>query len=127
MARSKNIARKSTTPSTKRSVRVPRTPHPRAAAEEVSDSDDSDDMVDYKGRDGQYRKRYRPGCASLQEIRRYQFSTELLIPKLSFQRLVREILMEYVTPDFRIQAAALGALQVANHIVPTTEYLRIAS
>jgi hypothetical protein len=34
--------------------------------------------------------RYRPGTVALREIRRYQKSTELLIRKLPFQRLVRE-------------------------------------
>ncbi len=48
------------------------------------------------------------------EIQRYQKSTELLIPKLIFQRLVREIL-EKVIPDstYRMQTMALGALQEA--------------
>merc|ERR1712088_623942 len=36
--------------------------------------------------------RYRPGTVALREIRRYQKSTELLIRKLPFQRLVRESL-----------------------------------
>ena len=35
--------------------------------------------------------RYRPGTVALREIRRYQKSTELLIRKLPFQRLVREM------------------------------------
>ena len=35
--------------------------------------------------------RYRPGIVALREIRRYQKSTELLIRRLPFQRLVREI------------------------------------
>jgi histone H3 len=35
--------------------------------------------------------RFRPGTVALREIRRYQKSTELLIRKLPFQRLVREI------------------------------------
>ena len=35
--------------------------------------------------------RYRPGTIALREIRRYQKSTELLIRKLPFQRLVREV------------------------------------
>lgn len=33
--------------------------------------------------------RYRPGTIVLREIRKYQMSTELLFPKLSFRRLVR--------------------------------------
>ena len=47
------------------------------------------------------------------EIRRYQKSTELLIRKLPFQRLVREIMQDFKT-DLRIQSAALGALQEAS-------------
>ena len=35
--------------------------------------------------------RYRPGTVALREIRKYQKSTDLLIRKLPFQRLVREI------------------------------------
>ncbi len=35
--------------------------------------------------------RFRPGTVALREIRRFQKSTELLIRKLPFQRLVREI------------------------------------
>ncbi|KDO23553.1 hypothetical protein SPRG_10745, partial [Saprolegnia parasitica CBS 223.65] len=35
-------------------------------------------------------QRYRPGTVALRDIRRYQKSTELLIRKIPFQRLVRE-------------------------------------
>ncbi len=57
--------------------------------------------------------RYRPGTVALREIRRYQKSTELLIRKLPFQRLVREIAQDFKT-DLRFQSAAIGALQVCN-------------
>lgn len=53
----------------------------------------------------------RPGTVALREIRRYQKSTELLIRKLPFQRLVREIAQDFKT-DLRFQSAAIGALQV---------------
>nr|XP_005905164.1 PREDICTED: histone H3.3C [Bos mutus] len=56
---------------------------------------------------------YRPGTVALDEIRRYQKSTELLIRKLPFQRLVREIAQDFKT-DLRFQRAAIGALQEAN-------------
>ncbi|XP_011794005.1 PREDICTED: histone H3.3-like [Colobus angolensis palliatus] len=56
--------------------------------------------------------RYRPGVA-LREIRRYQKSTELLIRKLPFQRLVQEIAQDFKT-DLRFQSAAIGALQEAS-------------
>lgn len=56
--------------------------------------------------------RFRPGTVALREIRRYQRSTELLIRRLPFQRLVREIAQEHVT-DIRFQGQALAALQEA--------------
>ena len=52
--------------------------------------------------------RYRLGTGTLREIRRYQKSTELLISKLPFQRLVREIAQDFKT-DLRYQSAAIGA------------------
>ncbi|CAD6892238.1 unnamed protein product [Tilletia controversa] len=57
--------------------------------------------------------RYKPGTVALREIRRYQKSTELLIRKLPFQRLVREISQDIKT-DIRFQSAAIGALQEAS-------------
>ena len=57
--------------------------------------------------------RWRPGTAALREIRRYQSSSNLLIPKLPFQRLVREIAQEMLT-DIRFQSTALLALQEAS-------------
>jgi len=56
--------------------------------------------------------RYRPGTVALRQIRRFQKSTELLIRKLPFQRLVREIAQDYKS-DLRFQSAAVGALQEA--------------
>uniref|UniRef100_A0A670JBW4 Histone H3 n=1 Tax=Podarcis muralis TaxID=64176 RepID=A0A670JBW4_PODMU len=50
--------------------------------------------------------RYRPGTVALREIRRYQKSTELLIRKLPFQRLVREIAQDFKT-DLRFQSSAI--------------------
>ena len=55
--------------------------------------------------------RYRPGVA-LREIQRYQKSTELLIRKVPFNRLVREIAQDFKT-DLRFQAQAILALQEA--------------
>ncbi|MCP9263540.1 hypothetical protein DINM_006819 [Dirofilaria immitis] len=49
----------------------------------------------------------------LREIRRYQKSTELLIRKLPFQRLVREIAQDFKT-DLRFQSSAVLALQEAS-------------
>ena len=47
------------------------------------------------------KNRYRPGALALKEIRRYQNSTKLLIPRLRFQRLVREISLNYKLNLFR--------------------------
>ena len=56
--------------------------------------------------------RYRPGTVALRLIRRYQRSTELLIRKVPFQRLVRE-LAQIIKADLRFQSAAMVALQEA--------------
>ena len=56
--------------------------------------------------------RYRPGTVALREIRRYQKSTDLLIRKMPFRRLVREIAGDYRS-DLRMQSAAILALQEA--------------
>ena len=69
--------------------------------------------------------RYRPGTIALKEIRRYQKSTEHLIPKLPFQRLVRDIVMGIDDKEFRFQAAALSALQVTMVMVFALLHLSI--
>ena len=56
--------------------------------------------------------RFRPGTVALREIKRYQKSTELLIKRLPFQRLVKEIAQNYKS-DLRFQASAVIALQEA--------------
>lgn len=58
------------------------------------------------------KRRYRPGTVALREIRRYQRSTDLLIRKLPFQRLVKEIAHGYMS-DLRFQSTAILALQEA--------------
>ena len=56
---------------------------------------------------------YCPGTVALSEIRRYQKSTELLIRKLPFSRLVCEIAQDFKT-DLQFQREAIGALQEAS-------------
>jgi len=58
------------------------------------------------------KPRYRPGTVALREIRRYQRNTDLLIRKLPFQRLVREIAQDFKT-NLRFQTTAILALQEA--------------
>ena len=59
---------------------------------------------------GNKRRRCRPGTVALREIRKIQKSTELLIRKLPFQRLVREIAQDFKT-DLHFQESAVLALQ----------------
>ena len=57
--------------------------------------------------------RWRPGTLALREIKRYQKDSSLLIRKLPFQNLVKEIALEY-KDDLRFQSAAIMALQEAT-------------
>ena len=57
--------------------------------------------------------RYRAGTVALKDIRHYQGSTALLIRKLPFQRVVREITQDIKT-GLRFQSAALLCLQEAT-------------
>ena len=57
--------------------------------------------------------RWRPGTVALREIRKYQKSTDLLLRKLPFQRLIRDVASEYKA-DLRFQASAIAAIQEAS-------------
>ena len=57
-------------------------------------------------------RRFRPGTVTLRQIRRYQKSTELLIRKIPFQRVVKEV-AQGLLPGLRFQSTALLALQEA--------------
>ena len=59
------------------------------------------------------RRRHRPGTVALREIRHYQKRTNMLIQKLPFRRLVKEIAIEWKT-DMRFQSSAVEALHVAS-------------
>ena len=56
----------------------------------------------------------------MREIRRYQQSTELLLPKAAFSRVVREVMTDikgerrYANAGYSWQRSALGALQEAT-------------
>jgi histone H3 len=66
-------------------------------------------------------RRFRPGTVALREIRQYQKSADLLIPKLSFQRLVREIAKRFAA-DVRFQSHALLAMQEACEVYLTAVF-----
>lgn len=57
--------------------------------------------------------RFRPGALALKEIRKYQGSTDLLLPRASFQRIVKEI-AQATLADIRFQSTAIIALQIAT-------------
>jgi histone H3 len=57
--------------------------------------------------------RFRPGTVALREIRKYQKTSDLLMPKASFQRLVREVAQDFKS-DTRFVSDALFALQHAS-------------
>ena len=78
-------------------------------------------------------RRYRPGTVALREIRKYQTTTDTLIPKLSFQRLVKEVVWNVCRsrgiPTMRMQSTALLAMQVAceDHLVNMFQKSQIAA
>ncbi|KAK9533005.1 hypothetical protein VZT92_010362 [Zoarces viviparus] len=59
------------------------------------------------------KRRFRPGTRALMEIRKYQKSTDLLLRKGPFSRLVREVCQSFSGEAFRWQVYALAALQEA--------------
>ena len=58
------------------------------------------------------KRRYQPGMNTLQEIQKFQRSMELLIPKMAFLRVVRELLQQEST-WYRIQVGTVLALHEA--------------
>ena len=73
---------------------------------------------------GRRKQRFRPGTVALREIRRYQKSTDLLIQKLPFARVVREVADDFITSVYaggtgaglRWQSSAILALQEATEV-----------
>jgi histone H3/H4 len=61
--------------------------------------------------------KFRAGTVALREIRRYQKTTDLLLRRAPFQRLVRQVASEFKVPGtdgLRFQASAVEALQEAT-------------
>jgi len=102
MARTKQTARKST------GGKAPR----KDLATKVARNSRGKTIL--KPREGYIKKphRFRSGTVALREIRKYQKSSDLLIRKLPFQRLVREIAQDFKV-DLRFQSHAVLALQEA--------------
>ena len=86
--------------------------------------DEDQEQVDDRSEDGQKPSpseqeeieeavSFRSGTVVLREIRKYQRSTELLIRKLPFQRLLREIIFDMKKKNYRFQSTAILAMQEA--------------
>ena len=114
MARTKQTARKSTGGKATKQFRppLPSKKGPRGGKP-------------WKPKTGGVKKphRYRPGTVALREIRRYQKSADLLIPKLPLSRLVQEISRTFNyrskgayqgTYDWRFTSQSMLALQEAS-------------
>ena len=101
MARTKQTARKGAT-----GAKAPRKQLANKAARKTTTVSNLPDAV-------KKPHRFRPGTVALREIRKFQKSTELLLRKLPFQRIVREIAQEYKS-DLRFQSQAVLALQEAT-------------
>lgn len=103
---------------------------PKARVSAVSDRDEDRDRGEGPSRrrlsaataadDSRKKKRFRPGTVALREIRKYQKSTDLLLRRLPFSRVVREIALDMTTDlnqygdaGLRWQSTAIMALQEA--------------
>lgn len=80
----------------------------RAAAKKESQSDAT-----------KKTRRWHPGTVALREVRKYQNSTDLLIARAPFRRLVREIIMN-LKDSIRMRSSALDALQEATEAYVTS-------
>ena len=114
MARTKQTARKST------GGKAPRKELATKAARKTA-----------PGQQAKKPHRYRPGTVALREIRKYQKGTDLLIRKLPFQRLVREIAQGLIQEgiELRFQSTAILALQEAaeNYLIDLFEVTNLAA
>ena len=98
-----------------KAIKRPKNITVKSEERDVTNQIDAHKQTNGQNRTGAHTRPYRrkPGTVSLREIRKYQKSTELLIKKLPFRRLVREIAMDYKT-DLRFQESAMIALQEAT-------------
>ena len=117
MARTKKTARKKTGKTPRQNL-IPKAPHKTLSPDQARKNAAKAAAAAQKNlgnfRTGGLKRpmRYSPGTVALREICRYQKTTELLIRKLPFNRLVREIAQDFKT-DLRFQTQAIGALQEA--------------
>lgn len=116
MARIKQLSKKKVT----RTANGPSTQMKHKSATGVKSATNAVDAIDHvveatanivdATKSTKKKRRFRPGTKALLMIRKYQKSTELLIRKLPFQRLVREVALE-MKIDVRFTSHALSAMQ----------------
>ena len=71
-----------------------------------------------------YKKRFKPGANAIREIKKFQKSTDLLIPKMPFTRMVRSMVLSRTGNDsMRFQSNAISTLQEATerHLISIYE------
>ena len=73
-----------------------------------------EDKKEHKSNQAPKRHRYHNGTVVFREIRRYQKSNELLIPRLPFSKLVRKFAQEFAMDKVQFQGLALSGLQEAT-------------
>ncbi|KAJ1263445.1 hypothetical protein BS78_09G185100 [Paspalum vaginatum] len=135
MARTKHQAVRKAKDLPKKKLQFVRSPHRRAApAGDGGGTGDGAAAGGTPGRQEQRKKkkphRWRPGTVALREIKKYQKSTELLIPFAPFVRLVREITDFYSRGNVsRWTPEALLALQEAAefHLVELFEVANLCA
>jgi histone H3 len=74
---------------------------------------DADDIIEEHVEKERKKRRFHPGTVALREIRKYTGTVDLLIRKLPFQRLVREVAQDFKA-DLRFQKDAILVLQEAS-------------
>ena len=64
------------------------------------------------------KRRYRPGQRALRDIKLFQRSTDLLLPKAALFRVIKEMTAK-IYPDARYSSAAITAIQncVESHMI----------
>ena len=64
------------------------------------------------------KRKYRPGMRALRDIKMYQRSTDLLLPKIALYRVIKEMTAK-IFPDARYSNAAINAIQncVESHMI----------
>ena len=112
-SKAKAKAAKSKSKSPAKKVAKPKSKSPNKTKAAGSKSPKKSQKTSSQEKKERKKPRFRPGTVALREIKRYQKSTDLLLPRASFQRVVRDITSSY-DPDLRFAAQALIALQEAT-------------